>query len=85
MSLNHSQQWYNKIVHITIGLLRCYSSSSYHVTPQEDCSYFEFKRTIRTLALRVAGASALPYIEMIKRREQLAFYAQVRRCNLTAL
>jgi hypothetical protein len=45
---------------------------------QEDCGFFEFKRALRTLALRVAGASALPYIEMIKRREQLAFYAQVR-------
>ena len=46
---------------------------------QEDASYFEFNRTLRTLALRVAGAGALPYANMMKRRERLAFYAQVGR------
>ena len=45
---------------------------------QADCSYFEFHRTLNTLSLRVAGASALSYVEMMKRRERLAFYAQVR-------
>mmetsp|Transcript_80632 Transcript_80632/g.216045 ORF Transcript_80632/g.216045 Transcript_80632/m.216045 type:complete len:380 (-) Transcript_80632:303-1442(-) len=52
---------------------------------QDDCSYFEFHRTLRTLALRVAGAGALPYVEMIKRREQLAFYAQAAVLSKAAL
>ncbi len=50
------------------------------------CAFVCLRRSInvrgynlQTLSLRVAGANALPYVEMIKRREQLAFYAQVSK------
>ncbi len=33
---------------------------------------------LQVLSLRVAGADALPYVDMIRRRERLAFFAQVR-------
>ena len=45
---------------------------------QGSADYFEFRRTLNTLALRVAGAGALPYGNRMKRRERLAFYAQAR-------
>mmetsp|Transcript_14911 Transcript_14911/g.40799 ORF Transcript_14911/g.40799 Transcript_14911/m.40799 type:complete len:393 (-) Transcript_14911:217-1395(-) len=52
---------------------------------QEDTSYFTFDRVLRTLSLRVAGDRALPYIEMMRRRERLVFYAQVAVVSKVAL
>lgn len=44
---------------------------------QGDCKTMEFETVARVLALNVAGVKALPYEEMVRRKERLCFYAQV--------